>query len=409
MIKMRSLLKDEKGVAAIIVAIVMVSLIGTVAIVADIGLAYQEKSQLQTAVDAAALAAAEVLAENGTQQEAEAEATNYLQKNANVSPSQVTITYPTENTVRVFATTERNTVFASILGQNNIEVGSGATAQYELATTTNNLMPLIVPSQSVSDHIGEENEASFELGADRPLDSFSISHVEDGNVLTYTIIYINTNSESIDLTLWAEIPNGTCYNQGSASDNGSFDGQHVNWSFSNVSPDDEIIVTFTVTKTGGNVGNGKAYAQTNLSQNQEVANEGGQSQQGFFWLADFNGGSSGVPEFEDWIINGYPEDVTVGMVAIGKGVKASLKSALQERMEKDPTVVLPLYNYTESAGGNKAYHVVGFSEFVITGINFHGHPKTISGYFTTGTVTSGSSDASKEAEDFDVEAVQLVE
>lgn len=59
---MRIPLRDERGGAAIIVAICTVVLVGVTAFVADFGLAYASKRQLQTGADAASLAAASVYA-----------------------------------------------------------------------------------------------------------------------------------------------------------------------------------------------------------------------------------------------------------------------------------------------------------------------------------------------------------
>ena len=59
-------------------------------------------------------------------------------------------------------------------------------------------------------------------------------------------------------------------------------------------------------------------------------------------------------------------------------------------MTADPSVVLPLYNYTEGSGHGGEYRVVGFAEFVITGFQFTGNPKQVTGYFTNGTVTPGA-------------------
>lgn len=129
-------------------------------------------------------------------------------------------------------------------------------------------------------------------------------------------------------------------------------------------------------------------------------------QRGFFWLVNFTDEGAGTPVYSDWIINGYPGAVEVGMLGNGEGMKAALDAALEERMNTDPSVIVPLYDFTEASGGNKNYHVVGFAEFVITGFNFQGQPKTISGYFTTGTVVEGETDVDPPV-DYGINAVRL--
>lgn len=131
------------------------------------------------------------------------------------------------------------------------------------------------------------------------------------------------------------------------------------------------------------------------------------AQQGFFWLTDFNSQSGGTPDFATWIVNGYPGEVAVGSLANGEGVRSTLKSALEQRLSRDPTLILPVYDYTENSGSNGVYHVIGFAEFYLQGFNLSGQPKTVSGYFTNGTVTPGASGS--EAVDLGVKTVWLKE
>lgn len=131
------------------------------------------------------------------------------------------------------------------------------------------------------------------------------------------------------------------------------------------------------------------------------------AQKGFFWLTDFNSQSGGTPDFAAWIVNGYPEEVAVGDLANGEGVRSALKTALEQRLAKDPTIVLPVYDYTQKSGSNGTYHVIGFVEFYMQGFNLSGQPKTITGYFTNGTVTAGA--GGQGAVDLGVKAVWLSE
>lgn len=131
------------------------------------------------------------------------------------------------------------------------------------------------------------------------------------------------------------------------------------------------------------------------------------AQGGMFWLVNLSN-ESGVGEdtYGDWIEHGYPGVVSVGDIMAGTGMKAGLKSDLKERMEEHPRVIVPLYDFAEASGGNKTYHVVGFAEFVITAVNFTGSDKSISGYFTTGTLVDGETGGSPPL-DYGIEAVRL--
>ncbi|MDI6689327.1 MAG: hypothetical protein QME54_02770 [Actinomycetota bacterium] len=79
------------------------------------------------------------------------------------------------------------------------------------------------------------------------------------------------------------------------------------------------------------------------------------------------------------------------------------------RKEYDPSVVLPLYDYTKGGGSPGEYHIVGFAEFVVTDFDFKGNPKTITGYFTNGAVTTGAGGEEKPPYDFGICVVWLVD
>jgi Flp pilus assembly protein TadG len=297
-------INDEQGAVTIIIAVTLGALLVVAALAIDAGMLYQERRQLQTAVDAAALAGAHELAE-GRPGTVDSVARDYVTKNISTPGIAVTVAYPTATQVRVSATATRDLFFARSFGSKRASLSASATAGFGPAVSTTNLVPFIVPSSDVPTHIGGSNNFSFVLGEDRP------------------------------------------------------------------------------TSGGG--------------------------QGGFFWLCDYEPHGGGTPKLADWIVNGYPGEVSIGSVANGTGVKAALKSAMAERIAKDPNVVIPVYDTTAGAGANGEYHVVGFAEFVITGFKFTGNPKTISGYFTNGRlVVSAGSSASSSAADYGVRTVWLI-
>jgi uncharacterized repeat protein (TIGR01451 family) len=401
-------LKLERGAVSIIVAFVTFSLLAVAALVIDIGLLYQERRQLQTAADSAALAGITELAEGRSMEEAQATAESYVLQNANVTPDQILIDFPGANQIKVTCSTTRKLFIAPIFGEKQSSVETTATATFGSATSVRNLVPIIVPIQEVVNHIGEGNAAYFELGEDRPEEAFTkTGKIEQGQI-KYTISYINTSNGPENITITDPLSNNALYINGSATGGGVYDPSTntLIWTFSGVAAGDNRTVTFYA--QAPSIDN-TAYLKTSSSPKTVVAKANEDPQKGFFWLCDFNAGSSTTPELDSWIRNGYPEEVSIGFVANGEGVRASLKDALGARQAHDPKVVLPLYNYTEDQGNNGKYHVVGFAEFMITGFSLNGQPKNISGYFTNGTVTAGSADGTPPDDEFGVQVIWLID
>ncbi len=293
---------------AFIIAVALGALLSVAALTIDAGMLYQERRQLQTAVDAAALAAAFEMAE-GRQASAEAKAREYVSSNTGVGTGSVTVTFPGQNRVRVEAGTSRDLFFARSFGSEQSSLTATATATYGPVGSLTDLVPFLVPSQYIAPHIGPGNGFAFELGEDRP-----------------------------------------------------------------------------------------------LSAPGEPSGQGG-----YFWLCDYEGRGTGTPTFANWIVQGYPGEVTIGSVVNGTGVKDALKGPLEERMSAYPKVMLPVYDSTENMGANGEYHVVGFAEFVITGVDFQGNPKTVSGYFTNGRVAVSAGSGSSPGADFGVRTVWLTD
>lgn len=300
----KKLLNSENGQVIIFVSLILTAVLATLALVVDIGDLYLAKRKLQTAVDAAALAAAMQLAENKGETEALQAAREYLAKN--YASAQMTSFNVQANSVEVRAKSDVSQAFSRLLGYKSLNISAQAQARYQVAVKVSRLVPFIVPYQQVFSHVGPEKATDFEFGADRPLNS-----------------------------------DGTTEN----------------------------------------------------------------AQKAFFWLTDFNSQSGGTPDFYDWIVNGYPQEVAVGTLANGEGVRSSLAEALNERLKRDPTLILPVYDYTENSGSNGLYHVVGFVEFYLQGFKLNGQPKTVTGYFTEGTVAPGA--GGEGAADLGVRAVWL--
>jgi len=382
-----------------------VVLFSSLALAVDAGAGYGTRRVLQTSVDAAALAGAQDIAESRGATVARTTVDNYIGGNNSGRGGRTSVTFPDSSSVRVETVSEQTTFFARLFGRRTFPVKAVATARFGPAGSVENLVPIIVPYQSVAGHVGQGNQAVFVLGEDRPLDPLAITYTESGNQVTYTVTYVNTGNKSINLDMWSVVPAGATYVCGSVTGGGTHSGNTVRWLFNGVAAGDKRSATFLVRFSGNVNPRNDVWAKINGKVQTASTNT---SQRGFFWLVDFDGGSRGTPDFADWIVNGYPNPVGIGNQGNGTGVKAALKAAMAERLAKDPKVILPLYDYTQGGGSQGIYHVVGFAEFVVTGFELTGNPKSVTGYFTDGTVTTGSG-GDQNALDYGVRVVRLTE
>ena len=102
--------KAEDGAAMVIAALSLVAFLSVVSLVTDMGLKYHQKSQLQSAMDAAALAAVRCLPDKT---KANAVALEYVEKNG-FSSENVVVEFPSDEIVRVSDSREGKTIFASL-------------------------------------------------------------------------------------------------------------------------------------------------------------------------------------------------------------------------------------------------------------------------------------------------------
>lgn len=158
----------ERGAVTVIIAVTLGALLAIAALAIDAGMLYQERRQLQTAVDAAALAAAQEVAE-GRASTAEAIAREYVAGNSESGITSVSVTYPAANQVRVSAGTSRELFFARTFGVDDAALSATASAGFGPAGALSDLVPFLVPSAYIAPHIGVGNTFSIELGNDRPL------------------------------------------------------------------------------------------------------------------------------------------------------------------------------------------------------------------------------------------------
>lgn len=117
--------RREDGAVAIIMAFAMVALLGFTALAVDYGLYYANKAQLQTAVDAAALAACRKLPNTS---QATLTAKEYVEKNG-FTQENISVTFLDDNSsIKVTGNKQQTAFFAGIFGIKQLDYNCSATA-----------------------------------------------------------------------------------------------------------------------------------------------------------------------------------------------------------------------------------------------------------------------------------------
>ncbi|MEH6953576.1 pilus assembly protein TadG-related protein [Neobacillus drentensis] len=138
-------LRDESGAALVIVAISMVVLLGFTALVIDVGRLYSEKSNLQNALDAAALAGAQGLKVSEAQ--AITNAKEVAQSNGfPITETNLTVT---SDSIRVTRNVMVPLTFARVIGHNESEVGATAKAMAGHLRKANGITPIAVEESQI--------------------------------------------------------------------------------------------------------------------------------------------------------------------------------------------------------------------------------------------------------------------
>lgn len=138
---------DQSGAVLILTAAVLVVMLGMTAMVADIGALALEKTRLQNACDAAALAGAWELTDTFS---ARQKAKDYLHFNG-VDIAGATISFNADNTkVTVEAARSVDFKFARVLGRNDGTARAKATAAYGSVSGMSGVVPFGIPKQPLS-------------------------------------------------------------------------------------------------------------------------------------------------------------------------------------------------------------------------------------------------------------------
>ncbi|TLM85466.1 pilus assembly protein TadG [Pseudarthrobacter sp. NamE2] len=157
---------NEKGAVSVIIAILMVTLLGFVAIAVDVGVVYSERAQLQSGADASAIALAQKCAKNGTDAQCSTTATlatSLANQNALDGMSKVHTIELDKAARKVSVTTTAkeqggpdNSVslfFANVLGIPSKEVGARASAEWGSPNAGRTAFPLAFSICQVKGHV----------------------------------------------------------------------------------------------------------------------------------------------------------------------------------------------------------------------------------------------------------------
>jgi Flp pilus assembly protein TadG len=136
--RLREFLKDRRGVTALTFALLLVPIMGMTGLVVDYSIASNERSKLQDAADAAALAGASIFT-GANASAAEARARAYLKANLGAEADTIAVTFKFDaknHNVTANLSGQTSTMFMHLLNQNNVSVGVTSTALAPLKPTT---------------------------------------------------------------------------------------------------------------------------------------------------------------------------------------------------------------------------------------------------------------------------------
>jgi Flp pilus assembly protein TadG len=138
-------LRDERGQAFVLAALMIVMLLGMGAFVVDVGSWYRTHRQLQATADAAALAGAQMLPTDAAA--AKATAQSYADKNGgNVLGSNIVITskYGTNDVISVKAAKTEQGIFSNVLSIASADISASAKARTDNPVSVLHVAPMVV-------------------------------------------------------------------------------------------------------------------------------------------------------------------------------------------------------------------------------------------------------------------------
>lgn len=118
----------------------------------------------------------------------------------------------------------------------------------------------------------------------------------------------------------------------------------------------------------------------------------GQFAPGCFGLLNLDGGSFNTPEVEDWILNGYDDEVRIdpdtGYLWIdgGTGFRAAIKEEMQTRI--GDCLIVAVYDQVSGQGSNAEFRIISFAALTVTEVQLTGGNKHVTGRVEEVTVAS---------------------
>jgi len=131
----------ESGQTLVLVAVLLVGLIAVLALALDGGNIYLQRRRMQNAADAGAIAAARVLALNGTEDEARAAAQEYTVQRNQADSCEITID---ASGITVVAYKNAQMVFAPVVGVDQVTATARAAATFEPVSGAKEVAPIAI-------------------------------------------------------------------------------------------------------------------------------------------------------------------------------------------------------------------------------------------------------------------------
>jgi Flp pilus assembly protein TadG len=197
---MRERLRSERGSVLALTAVLLAAMLGMAALAVDVAGWYQMRRQLQSAADAAALAAAQDLPTSAT---ATNTATGYVTSNITGATSAITTPYNGDSSqIKVTVTKSYPSVFGSVLGLGSVTITASAVAQHIGNSTPAAVFAMntsCTSDGSVGVYVGSNNNQIV------------------GGTHSNGFIYVNSNNNALGPTSYAG-PSGCGYTLTGAHD-----------------------------------------------------------------------------------------------------------------------------------------------------------------------------------------------
>ena len=180
---MMNILREQKGVAAVMAALALPLMLGFVALVVDVGNLYFNRTQLSAASDAAVFAASQELPQNRAQ--ADAVARDYAGRNGKIADVVTVTISPNNRTISVNVNRTVPLFFAPILKifdenftQNSSTVSAQSTAQIGIAASVPWIVPFVLPRTQAFDYTHQFTMRMYD--AKKPYGTYEFDYMNVG-------------------------------------------------------------------------------------------------------------------------------------------------------------------------------------------------------------------------------------